>query len=191
MSNAHHGGSEITRRTSDDVERLCQLVRSVVAIACSGIDPAVPSNEISEHVVFDLDVDGDRYILIKTVPAERGALSLSPREWEIVRMVALGHQNKVIAGVLNISSWTVCTHVRRVFAKLGVSSRAAMVAKVAEYSGVIDAKGNAAWLAVSRDPASVSMEAAPGAEHRRTGSGAAKVNASAARISRKEASIAR
>jgi DNA-binding CsgD family transcriptional regulator len=191
MSNTYRGGDEITRRTNGDVERLCQLVRSVVAIACSGIDPAVASHEVSEHVVFDLDVDGDRYILIRTVLAERGALSLSPREWEIVRMVALGHQNKVIAGVLNISSWTVCTHVRRVFAKLGVSSRAAMVAKVAEYSGVIDPKGNAGWLPVSRDPALAPMEATPGAEPRKTGSSAAKVNASTARIARKEASIAR
>ena len=56
---------------------------------------------------------------------ERCALSLSPREREIVRMVALGRQNKVIASVLNISSWTVCTHLRRIFAKLGVTSRAA------------------------------------------------------------------
>jgi Bacterial regulatory proteins, luxR family len=32
--------------------------------------------------------------------------------------------------VLNISGWTVCTHLRRIFAKLGVGSRAAMVAKL-------------------------------------------------------------
>jgi DNA-binding CsgD family transcriptional regulator len=71
---------------------------------------------------------------------ERCALSLSPREREIVRMVALGRQNKVIAAVLNISSWTVCTHLRRIFAKLGVTSRAAMVAKVADIEGAIDLK---------------------------------------------------
>ena len=47
-------------------------------------------------------------------------------------MVAQGHPNKIIAGVLNISSWTVCTHLRRVFAKLGVTSRAAMVARLHE-----------------------------------------------------------
>jgi hypothetical protein len=47
-------------------------------------------------------------------------------------MVARGYPNKVIAGVLDISSWTVCTHLRRIFAKLGVTSRAAMVAKVIE-----------------------------------------------------------
>lgn len=45
-------------------------------------------------------------------------------------MVAKGHPNKVIADVLNISSWTVCTHLRRIFAKLGVGSRAAMVAQL-------------------------------------------------------------
>ena len=59
-------------------------------------------------------------------------LSLSPREREIVRMVAQGRQNKVIAAVLNISSWTVSTYIRRIFAKLGVGSRAAMVAKLLE-----------------------------------------------------------
>jgi DNA-binding CsgD family transcriptional regulator len=34
----------------------------------------------------------------------------------------------VIASVLEISVWTVSTHLRRIYAKLGVSSRAAMVA---------------------------------------------------------------
>jgi len=47
-------------------------------------------------------------------------------------MVAQGHCNKVIAGVLSISSWTVCTHLRRIFAKLGVGSRAAMIARFME-----------------------------------------------------------
>ncbi len=83
---------------------------------------------------------------------ERCALSLSPREREIVRMVAQGRQNKVIAAVLNISSWTVCTHLRRIFAKLGVTSRAAMVAKVADIEGAIDLK-EALEGATSRRPA--------------------------------------
>ncbi len=50
-------------------------------------------------------------------------------EHEIVRMVAQGHPNKIIANALNISSWTVSTHLRHIFAKFGVGSRAAMVAK--------------------------------------------------------------
>ena len=60
---------------------------------------------------------------------EEPALTLSPREQEIVHMVAKGYPNKTIAAVLEISSWTVSTHLRRVFAKVGVRTRAAMVAR--------------------------------------------------------------
>ena len=88
---------------------------------------------LSERILFNLDVDGSRYILVKAEPAEQGIPALSPREREIVCMVALGHQNKVIAGILHISSWTVSTHLRRIFTKLGVTSRAAMVAKVSGF----------------------------------------------------------
>jgi DNA-binding CsgD family transcriptional regulator len=55
---------------------------------------------------------------------------LSPREQEIARMVAEGYPNKTIAAVLDISSWTVGTYLRRIFAKFGVGSRAAMVARM-------------------------------------------------------------
>ena len=85
-----------------------------------------------EEIVFDTEVGGVRYLLVRLPKLARGAAVLSPREQEIVRMVAKGHPNKAIAGVLNISSWTVCTHLRRIFAKLGVTSRAAMIARLAE-----------------------------------------------------------
>jgi DNA-binding CsgD family transcriptional regulator len=57
---------------------------------------------------------------------------LSPRECEIARMVAQGFPNKSIATVLEISSWKVSSHLRRIFAKLAVSSRAAIVARLLE-----------------------------------------------------------
>jgi DNA-binding CsgD family transcriptional regulator len=52
---------------------------------------------------------------------------LTERELEITALVALGWPNKQIADKLHISEWTVSTHIRRIFAKLGVHSRAAMV----------------------------------------------------------------
>ncbi len=55
--------------------------------------------------------------------------ALSPREIEIVRLVAKGYPNKTIAGILEISTWTVAAHLRRIYLKLGVHSRAAMVAR--------------------------------------------------------------
>ena len=84
--------------------------------------------ERAEEVLFDAEVDGTRYLFIRMPKTEK--FRLSPREQEIVRMVAEGHPNKIIADVLNISAWTVCTHLRRIFAKLGVGSRAAMVARL-------------------------------------------------------------
>jgi DNA-binding NarL/FixJ family response regulator len=48
---------------------------------------------------------------------------LTARELQIASLVALGRLNKQIAAQLHISEWTVATHVRRVFCKLGVSTR--------------------------------------------------------------------
>jgi len=90
------------------------------------------SQKSAEEVLVDVEVDGARYLLVRMPKSTRTRIQLSPREQEIVRMVAKGHPNKVIADVLNISSWTVCTHLRRIFAKLGVGSRAAMVAQLLE-----------------------------------------------------------
>jgi len=86
----------------------------------------------AEEVLVDTEVHGARYLLVRMRRVGYSRIQLSPREQEIVRMVAKGHPNKVIADVLNISSWTVCTHLRRIFAKLGVGSRAAMVAQLLE-----------------------------------------------------------
>ncbi|HTW70782.1 MAG TPA: helix-turn-helix transcriptional regulator [Acetobacteraceae bacterium] len=97
-----------------------------------------PEDEASEQMLMDVDLDGRRYLLIRMPAVNPKGVSLSPREVEIVRLVAEGHPNKVIASVLEISSWTVCTHMRRVFAKFGVTSRAAMVARVAALSGIVD-----------------------------------------------------
>jgi DNA-binding CsgD family transcriptional regulator len=113
----------------DDVVR---LVRALVARVSA--DPAEPTEE---PVLLDVDVDGVRCVLVAQEPADsegRPHLSaaLSPREQEIARMVAQGYPNKTIAAVLDISSWTVSTHLRRIFAKVGVRTRAAMVARVLE-----------------------------------------------------------
>ena len=51
---------------------------------------------------------------------------LSGREREIAELVALGRTNREIAGELFVCEKTVEGHLRNVFAKLGVSSRAAV-----------------------------------------------------------------
>ncbi len=56
---------------------------------------------------------------------------LTERELQIAAFVAHGRPNKQIAHRLHISEWTVSAHLRRIFAKLGVRSRAAMVYRCA------------------------------------------------------------
>ena len=120
------------------------LIRALIRHVIDNADPFEPSDPEGIGVLLDTEVDGVRCLLVNLEPApgaestatQREKIVLSPREEEIARMVAAGYPNKTIAAVLDISSWTVGTHLRRVFAKLGVGSRAAMVANLIKKSNL-------------------------------------------------------
>jgi DNA-binding CsgD family transcriptional regulator len=57
---------------------------------------------------------------------------LTARELQIAALVAHGHCTKRIAHHLRISEWTVQTHLRRSYAKLGVAGRTEMVFRCAK-----------------------------------------------------------
>jgi two-component system nitrate/nitrite response regulator NarL len=121
-------------KVDEVIRTLVEMIEKVSEGASNGLNAC----SSSEEVLVDTEVDGSRYLLVRMPRSTRGRVQLSPREQEIVRMVAKGHPNKVIADVLNISSWTVCTHLRRIFAKLGVGSRAAMVAQLLEMGAIAE-----------------------------------------------------
>jgi DNA-binding CsgD family transcriptional regulator len=54
---------------------------------------------------------------------------LTPRQWELMRLLAAGHTNIQIARRLGISESTVRTHLEHIYDKLGVSSRTAAVTR--------------------------------------------------------------
>ena len=58
---------------------------------------------------------------------------LSARETEVIRLIAAGESNRQIASALVISERTVERHVSNIFAKLGITSRAAATAYVYEH----------------------------------------------------------
>jgi ATP/maltotriose-dependent transcriptional regulator MalT len=58
---------------------------------------------------------------------------LSPRELEVLRLVASGKSNREIAAALVISEHTAARHVQNIFAKLRVSSRTAATAFAFEH----------------------------------------------------------
>lgn len=76
---------------------------------------------------------------------------LTGRELQIAAMIAQGDATKNVAYKLRISEWTVGTHLRRIFAKLGVDNRAAMVYRCA---ALIDSAPQTTPK-VQRTPASV------------------------------------
>lgn len=61
--------------------------------------------------------------------------SLSPREREVLRLLADGLTNQAIANVLSISERTVNSHLAHIFNKLDVNSRTAAVAYALRYGG--------------------------------------------------------
>jgi DNA-binding NarL/FixJ family response regulator len=62
--------------------------------------------------------------------------TLSPREIDILRLIATGNSNKVIADRLSISEETVKAHMKSILSKLGVNTRTHAVA-VAVQRGII------------------------------------------------------
>ena len=95
--------------------------------------PGSPDHRPEWEVLLDLEVDGVRCQLTRRRSTGRsGVARLTTREREVAQMVAMGLANVAIAGKLDVSPWTVSTHLRRIFAKLDVPTRAAMVAVIAD-----------------------------------------------------------
>jgi DNA-binding CsgD family transcriptional regulator len=75
-------------------------------------------------------------IVIEPVAARPGAVDLAgryrltPREWDALRLVLQGESTKRIGSLLGISSHTVRDHLRKVYEKVGVRGRAALLAKL-------------------------------------------------------------
>ena len=93
---------------------------------------ALTPDEARERLLADsrggrLDADAVQAVLVaagQPGPIRRPG-ALSPREVDVLRLIATGFSNAGIAQQLSISSRTAEHHVQHVYAKIGVSSRAA------------------------------------------------------------------
>jgi DNA-binding NarL/FixJ family response regulator len=82
----------------------------------------------SDLVGRDLELEAARRLSRQLDAASRPAAgSLSPREVEVLRLLATGQTNRAIARQLSIAEKTVARHVSNIFDKLGVSTRTAAV----------------------------------------------------------------
>jgi DNA-binding CsgD family transcriptional regulator len=71
--------------------------------------------------------------LLQGQRAEGGTEGLTPREVEVLRLLARGMTNRAIANSLTISEKTVGNHVGNILGKLGLSSRSAATAYAYEH----------------------------------------------------------
>jgi DNA-binding NarL/FixJ family response regulator len=97
-------------------EELIRAVRSV-GNGNSYLDPAVTARVLSTY----------RTSAAPSAVPEVSIDELTPREKDVLTLIAKGHTNAEIADELFISGLTVKTHIGRIFTKLGLRDRAAAI----------------------------------------------------------------
>jgi len=101
-------------------------IRVLIGIACLDLGDGATAQlefEAARGVFEELGAapDLERVAQLEGLPRAAGALS--PRENEVLILVAAGKTNRAIAGELFISEKTVARHVSNIFTKLRLSSR--------------------------------------------------------------------
>ena len=110
--------------------------RVLLGIACRRLgdeEAAALEFEAARAVFEGLGAGPDLALVASLVTPAASSHGLSPRELEVLRYVAGGKTNKEIAAELVLSERTVERHVSNIFAKLGVSTRAAATAFAHEH----------------------------------------------------------
>ena len=110
----------------DDLE-VSISIRSVLR-GGAPIDPF-----IARRIIAELQLPG-------TAPTPSAAAApapleepLSAREQQILRLVADGMSNREMAESLNLSRWTIDSHIRHIYDKLAVSSRTQALRRAREH----------------------------------------------------------
>lgn len=94
--------------------RSTELLHAIRSVAAGGkyVDPSIADKLLGDYRTRQHDVT-----TVGTKP------SLTPREEEVLRLIAWGYSNKEIAGRLELSVKTIETHKANAMHKLGMASR--------------------------------------------------------------------
>ncbi len=109
-----------------------ELIRAVHLIDAgnSYLDPAVTAKVLATYRKA-----------AEPAPRSPALDSLTPREYEVLLLVAAGHNNAEIAGLLQISEFTVKTHIGRIFSKMDLRDRAAAIRYAYQHRLLPDSSG--------------------------------------------------
>jgi HD-GYP domain-containing protein (c-di-GMP phosphodiesterase class II) len=95
--------------------------------------PAMPQEDAAKELRRDVTTggfDGEAVDAVLTAAGHKrrkrqsGPAGLTPREVEVLTLIARGASNRAVASALNITPKTASTHIERIYAKIGASTRA-------------------------------------------------------------------
>ncbi|AZP17407.1 helix-turn-helix transcriptional regulator [Streptomyces aquilus] len=125
-----------------DVPYEAARVGVLVALACRALGD-------EDCAALELDAAGQAFARLGALPdlrrveglrSGRQRSVLSPRELDVVRLIAQGRTNHAIAAELVLSEKTVARHISNIFAKLDLGSRTAVAAYAFEH-GLVRSPG--------------------------------------------------
>ncbi|MDV7241268.1 MULTISPECIES: LuxR C-terminal-related transcriptional regulator [Rhodococcus] len=111
-------------------------VRELIGRACrelGDVDTARMEFDLAAAIYRDLAAAPDLERVRTEVGTESSASPLTPRELNVLRLVAAGKTNRAVAADLFLSEKTVARHMSNIFLKLGISSRSAATAYAYEH----------------------------------------------------------
>jgi DNA-binding NarL/FixJ family response regulator len=137
IKTAHPSVAVVVLTRYDDTDHILQIYRAgASAYLTKGVDAeellttihavaggsVVLHPQVAEEVIRAFAAAGHQLVDGRGPPAIAGA-GLSPRELEVLRLVAVGHTNKEIARDLCISVRTAQHHLANIFRKLEINDR--------------------------------------------------------------------
>jgi HD-GYP domain-containing protein (c-di-GMP phosphodiesterase class II) len=152
VASAHHerlDGSGYHRAlAAEALSREARVLAAADVLAALGADrphrPALESGAAAAALEAEPGLDPDAVACVLAAAGARAApraaarpAGLTEREVEVLRLIARGRSNREVAGQLVISAKTVGRHVEHIYAKAGVSSRAAAALFAMEH-GLLD-----------------------------------------------------
>src|SRR3954454_2399947 len=128
--------SEIGEREFTGEASVVRTDGQVIAVQWGATTEVVTGHRLVLFVALSTSVWGRHFR--REIDEEERQGGLTPREGEIVRLVALGRTGPEIAEELHLAHDTVRTHVRNAMTKLGARSRAHLVAKAMAGAHLLD-----------------------------------------------------
>ena len=126
----HHGVRGLLPRGATANEILAAVTSAAAGLVCLPPEWLAVLHDDAALTPSSPQRTGDGASLVGTVQPRSGSATppLTPRELDVLRLIAEGLANKQIAARLGISDHTVKFHIGSVFAKLEASTRAEAVA---------------------------------------------------------------